>query len=232
MKKCGQNRIEIYWESTDVQLLGITLDNNLKFDNMSLIFAQKLTENLTRIAKFLPFKKGLIPFKAFIESQFKYCPFVWMFHRRQINNKIHKVHERALRIVYNDTSTSFEKLIVKDKISTIHHQNIQSFAIEMYKAVNNLPGRNLSEIFVKNNHNYNLHSRSERTVPSINTVFKDRNSVSYFGSVIWNSIPVELKRINSFQVFRPKVKAWRPTNGPCRLFKNYIENLDFINIAS
>ena len=76
MKKCGQNRIEIYWESTDVQLLGITLDNNLKFDNMSLIFAQKLTENLTRIAKFLPFKKGLMPFKTFIESQFKYCPFV------------------------------------------------------------------------------------------------------------------------------------------------------------
>ena len=90
-----------------------------------------------------------------------------MFHRRQINNKIHKVHERALRIVYNDTSTSFEKLLVKDKISKIHHQNIQSFAIEMYKAVNNLPGRNLSEIFVKNNHNYNLRSRSERTVPSI-----------------------------------------------------------------
>ena len=134
---------------------------------MSLIFAQKLTENLTRIAKFLPFKKGLMPFKTFIESQFKYCPFVWMFHRRQINNKIHKVHERALRIVYNDTSTSFEKLLVKDKISKIHHQNIQSFAIEMYKAVNNLPGRNLSEIFVKNNHNYNLRSRSERTVPSI-----------------------------------------------------------------
>ena len=114
-------------------------------------------------------------------------------------------------------------MLVKDKTSTIHHQNIQSFAIEMYKSVNNLPGGNLSEIFVKNNHNYNLRSRSERTAPSINTVFKDQNSVSYFA---------ELKGINSFLVFRPEVKAWRPTNCPWRLCKNYIENLGFINIGS
>ena len=125
-----------------------------------------------------------------------------MFHGRQINDKINKLYERALRIVCNDTITSFEELLVKDKTFTIHHQNIQSLAIEMYKAVNNLPGGNLSEFFVRNNHNYNLRSRSELTVPSINTVFKGQNSISYFGSVIWNSIPAELKRINSFQVFR------------------------------
>ena len=102
----------------------------------------------------------------------------------------------------------------------------------MYKVVNNLQGRNLSEFFVRNNHNYNLRSRSELTVPSINTVFKGQNSISYFGSVIWNSIPAELRQINSFQVFISEIKAWRPTNYPCRLCKNYIEHLGFANIAS
>ena len=98
-----------------------------------------------------------------------------MFHGRKINDKTNKLHERALRIVYNDTITSFEELLVKDKIFTIHHQNIQSLAIEMYKAVNNLPGGNLSEFLVRNNHNYNLRSRSNLTVSSINTVFKGQN---------------------------------------------------------
>ena len=93
----------------------------------------------------------------------------------------------------------------------------------MYKAVNNLPGGNLSEFFVRNNHNYNLRSRSELTVPSINTVFKGQNSISYFGSVIWNSIPAELMGINSFQVFKSEIKAWRPANCSCGLCKNYIE---------
>ena len=155
-----------------------------------------------------------------------------MFNGSQINDKINKLHKRALRIVYNDTITSFEELLVKDKTFTIHHQNIQSLAIEIYKAMNNLPGGNLSEFFVRNNHNYNLRSRSELTVPSINTVFKGQNSISYFGSVIWNSIPAKLRESNSFQVFKSETKAWRPTNCPCRLCKNYIENLGFVNIAS
>ena len=74
--------------------------------------------------------------------------------------------------MYNGTITSFEKLLVKKKtFAIIHHQNIQSLAIEMYKAVNDLPGGNL---FVRNNHNYNLHSRSEVTVPSINTDVKGK----------------------------------------------------------
>ena len=66
----------------------------------------------------------------------------------------------ALRIVYNDTITSFEELLVQDKTFTIDHQKIQSLAIEMYKIVNNLPGRNLSEFFVRNNQNYNVRSKS------------------------------------------------------------------------
>ena len=55
--------------------------------------------------------------------------------------------------MHNDIITSFEELLVKDKTFTIYHQNIQSLAIEMYKAVNNLPGGNLSEFFVRNNKN-------------------------------------------------------------------------------
>ena len=102
---------DIVWESNDVELLGVTIDNNLRFDkhvsNICLKANRKLS-SLTRVAKFVPFKKRRILFKAFIESQFKYCPLVWMFHGRQINGKINKLNERALRIVYNDTVTSFE----------------------------------------------------------------------------------------------------------------------------
>ena len=67
-----------------------------------------------------------------------------MFHGRQINDKINKLHEIALRIVYNGTLRLFENLLIKDKSLTIHHQNIQSLVIEIYKAIHNLPGENLS----------------------------------------------------------------------------------------
>ena len=124
-------------------------------------------------------KKGIL-FKAFIESQFKYCPLVRMFQGRQINDKINKLYVKVVRIVYNDTVTSFENLLIKDKSFMIHHQNIQSLAIEIYKAIHNLPGGNLSEFFVRNNHNYNLRYESELLQPNVNTVFKGQNSISYF----------------------------------------------------
>ena len=81
---------DIFWESNDVKPLGIRLDSNLKFDkHVSNLFskANRQLSALTKVAKFLPFKKRRILFKAFIESQFKYCPLVWMFHGRKINDK-------------------------------------------------------------------------------------------------------------------------------------------------
>ena len=142
---------DIVWESNEIELLGVTIDNNLRFNkrvsNICLKAKRKLIV-LTRVAKFVPFEKRRILFKAFIESQFKYYLLVWMFHGRQISDKINKVYERALRIVYNNTVTSFENLLIKDKSFTSHHQNIQSLAIEIYKAMHTLPGGNRSDFFL------------------------------------------------------------------------------------
>lgn len=58
--------------------------------------------------------------------------------KRQIKGKINIVQEWALRIVY-DTALSFEHLLIKNNVSDF------MISIEIYKTINNLPGRNLSE---------------------------------------------------------------------------------------
>ena len=65
-------------------------------------------------------------FKAFIESQFNYCPLNWMLHSRTMDNKINRLHERSLRIIYSDQSSSFEELLERDKSFSNHFKNIQS----------------------------------------------------------------------------------------------------------
>ena len=52
--------------------------------------------------------------KILIESQFGYCPLVWMFHSNKVNSKINHLQEQFLRIVYNDYITSFKDLLKKD----------------------------------------------------------------------------------------------------------------------
>ena len=71
--------------------------------------------------------------KSFIISQFNYCPLIWMIHNRGLNNKINHMQQRALRIVYNDCSSSFEGLLNKGKSVTIHQRNLQQLAIENFK---------------------------------------------------------------------------------------------------
>ena len=69
--------------------------------------------------------------KAFVESQFSYCPLIWMFHSRGLNNKINRIHEIALRITFNNKSSTFQELLHKDNSFTMHHKNIRAPATEI-----------------------------------------------------------------------------------------------------
>ena len=71
--------------------------------------------------------------KAFISSQFSYCPLIWMNHYRKLNNKINRIHERSRRVVYNDKKVTFKELLDKDKAVSMHTRNLQILVNEMFK---------------------------------------------------------------------------------------------------
>ena len=82
-----------------------------------------------------------------------------MFCQRSSNTRIDHLHERALRIVYNDNESTFEDLLKKDNSVSIHHKNIQLLGIELYKVKNNLSTHLMFEIFSLRNIDYNLRSQ-------------------------------------------------------------------------
>ena len=43
-----------------------------------------------------------------------YCPLVWMFQSRKLNNLIYKIHEMALQLIFDDIHSTFRNLLVKD----------------------------------------------------------------------------------------------------------------------
>ena len=144
------------------ELLGVTIDSNLNFKEHILSLCKKANRKLhalSRVSKYMTLNKRRILMKSFIISQFNYCPLIWMIFKRGFNNKINHIHERALRIVYNDYSSSFEDLLNKDKSVTIHQRNLQQLAIEIFKVKIGIAPIIMNEIFtfVENN-TYNLRS--------------------------------------------------------------------------
>ena len=70
--------------------------------NTLLNKANKKYHALARVCNYMNTNKRRVLMKAFITSQFSYCPLVWMFHSRTMNNRINTLHEKALRLVYTN----------------------------------------------------------------------------------------------------------------------------------
>ena len=151
------------------ELLGRLIHHTLIFKNHILNIFQNVNKKLhalARISKYTPQKNLRIIMKAFVSSQFAYCPLISMFHSSQINYKINKLHKRALRTVYDDHFSSFEELFFKDKSVTVHQKNLLTLATEMYKILNGLSPDIMQDIFETNSNYYN--TRNAPTFPSTN----------------------------------------------------------------
>ena len=124
--KIGRSKI---WENCTQKLLEIIIDQNLmnKFDEEILTQCEKAGRKikvLARVCTYLSLERRRRLMKAFTESPFVYCPLIWMFCQRSSNTQANHLHERALRIVYNDNESTFEDLLKKGNSVSIHHKNI------------------------------------------------------------------------------------------------------------
>ena len=87
------------------KLLGVHVDHKLKFDIHVETICKKAHRKLgalSRIINYMELPKRRILMNAFFKAQFNYCPIIWMFHSCCLNNKINRLHERCLRMIYND----------------------------------------------------------------------------------------------------------------------------------
>ena len=204
--------------SSSQKILCVTFDNKLNFSTRITKLCKKAGQKihaLARISKFMSEGKRKLIMSAFISSHFSYCPLIWMCHNRSLNTKINKIHERALRIVYDDTTSSFEFLLQKSKSVKIHHRNLQILVTEIYKTLNNLSPSLMSEIFIIRDTGYNLRGGNKLNSNIAKTVNFGTESISNLAAKIWEQVPDVTKGSSSFRIFKHKIKLWIPQNCPC-----------------
>ena len=80
--------------------------------------------------------------------EISYCPLIWMFHSRRLNNKINSRHEKALVNTYQDNTSTFQELINKDNSVSIHNRNLQDLVTEMFNTHRGLSPEILRETFI------------------------------------------------------------------------------------
>ena len=183
---------------------------------------------LKRLARILPLQKRRILIQSFFNSQFSYCPLIWMFINHGTNHRINRLQERSLRILCRDDISAFEELLQQDNSVIIHTLNIQILANEMYKVYNNKSPDFICQLFSKSNVTYNLRNVSDFERPTVNTVWWGTETVRNIGPQIWELIPSDIKTSPSFPFFKLKLKSWNPENCPCGVCKTFVPGVGFL----
>ena len=162
---------------------------------------------------------------AFISSQFRCCPLIWMNHSRALNNKKNRIHESSIRVMDNDKKSTCKVLLDKDKRVSVHKRNLQILVAEMFTVKNGESSSIMYKVFqIDYSNNYKLRKNRGFKPCNPKTVYYGTEPISVLGLKLWIVLPDEYKSLASLKEFKTKIKNWVPQN--C---KTFIQNVGFIN---
>ena len=158
------------------------------------------------------------------------CPLLWMFHSKRLNNKANSIHEKALRITCQDHICPFQELLNRDNSVSIHRRKLQVLAIatEIFKIHGSMSPGILREIVSPKIGSYNLRRNNTFKRRQVHSVYHGTESPSFLGPKIWDLVNLELKLLESLEVFKLKIKKWIPFECPCRLCWTYMQQVGFL----
>ena len=101
----------------------------------------------------------------------------------------------------------------------IHERNIQVLLTEIFKAKSRIAPEIMTQVFNFNNHSYDLRKNNyiERWI--IKSCKYGSETVLNLGAKLLDILPENIKKAESLEGFKNKIKFWALLNCPCKLSK-------------
>ena len=142
-------------------------------------------------------------YNSLVQPHFDYYSLVWGNCGKTLSNKLQKLQNPAARVITSsnfdvDVDSLFHKLSWKDLKSQRQIQN----ALMVFKSLNGLvPEYPTSKFIKRNESNYSLRDSVNKLVPFPRTNDM-KNSFSYSGATLWNSLPCNIRESGSLNQFK------------------------------
>ena len=185
------NNGTILKSETHVKALGVIIDNRLNFSQHITAMCKKAARQLNalaRISRFLKPSSRKVIYQSFVASNFNYCPLVWHFCGKTNSQKVEKIQERALKIIYRDYESSYDELLNKAKVPTLLIARLRLLLCEVFKSLRGLNPKYISEMFVVKELPYDLRNDTELYQQKMRTTTYGLRSVKYTGAKLWNDL--------------------------------------------
>ena len=83
---------------------------------------------------------------TFVYSNFNYCSLVWHFTTKKSTNKTEKIQERYQKLLYNNTTETYDDLLIKTSQSSMEIKRLRTLAMEIFKTLNDINPNYMKEI--------------------------------------------------------------------------------------
>ena len=120
-----------------------------------------------------------------------------------------KIQERALRILYNDFSTSYESLLKMSEETTLHIKRLRLIALFVFKSLHEMGPSYLNSMFTTRESPYAMRNRNTLIQPKCNSVTYGLRSLNYLGPRLWNCLPNSIKAIDDYNMLKRIISTWK-----------------------
>ena len=130
---------------------------------------------------------------------------VWHFCRASDRNKLERINERGLRIVFKDRASPYSDLLTHAGMTSLYNMRLQDLAIFMFKIRNRLLPYNILELFSPSTSNYNLRN-SDFHVQRAKTGKYGKHFLRFFGPFLWSKLSMKGRNETSLRRFKANIK--------------------------
>ena len=128
-----------------------------------------------------------------------------MFTSKNSMLKVTKIHQRALRVVYDDYNSTYKELIASHNDISIHQKHLKHLAIQVYKSLTNLNPEFMWPFFKNKSFPDSLRNVNICILRPARSSHYSVNSVQFWGRLLWNNLPISVKESVSVKEFEQKL---------------------------
>ena len=186
--------------------LGVYVDENLSWTTHINEITKKIASGigaLKRLRPFVPVNTLMTIFNSLVQPHFNYCCEVWDSCCNTLAVKLQKLQNRAARVLtFSGYDASADPLIEILGWQKLESQRSFHKAVMVYKSLNGLAPEYMRSMFIYRDTVYSLRdAEGKLNIPKPRTNYL-KNSFSYTGAVLWNSLPAGLRQAKTLESFK------------------------------
>ena len=195
--------------------LGVIIDEKLSWNEHIDYICKKVFASLSMLRRIKPFlerKDMNLLYNCLIQSQLDYCCEVWGSRYDTHIKRLEILQKRAARMILNVNYFTPSIELFKDLNWLPFHKRVMYFrCVFIHKCLNNLSSEFFSNTFldVSITHSFNTRHavNGNLVLPKCNTEYLKKSFI-YSAISLWNSLPNDLKMIDSVFCFKGKFKKY------------------------